>query len=180
MSDDVRYWIFGECDSVIENWIASFVSFLLSVVGVSSVTEGTIIYVPSLDHRFVVTLSCVDLVGVSLWGFMYVFLVWVYINLEGRPMTRRKYGALGVVGFVAFFLANILRMFVEIFYLSSMGAGYVNILSQWQAFEEQVGIGLMFATFSILLLGSYGMLRKLPRITPVDLRSSGLKGTVSN
>ena len=165
---------------IIESWIASLLSVLLSSVGVSSVAEGSKIYVPSLDHRFVVTLSCVDLVGISLWAFIFVFVVWVYVNLEGRPMTRRRYAVFSVTGFVAFFFTNVLRMFFEIFYLSSVGTGYVSYLSQWQAFEEQVGIGFMFATFFILLFSSYMMLRKTSRIFPADLQHGGLRDTASN
>lgn len=165
---------------MIENWIASVVSFLLSLGRVSSVVDGAAIYVPSLNHRFVVTLSCVDLVGIGLWAFIFVFVVWVYVNLEERPMTRTKYAVLSVVSFAAFFFTNILRMFFEIFYLSSIGAGYVSYLSQWQAFEEQVGIGFMFATFFILLFGSYVILRRMPKIMPVDLRHGGLRDTGSS
>lgn len=165
---------------MIENWIASVVSFLLSLGRVSSVVEGAAIYVPSLDHKFVVTLSCVDLVGICLWAFIFVFVVWVYVNLEERRMTRRRYVAFGVVGFVAFFFTNILRMFFEIFYLSFVSAGYVSYLSQWQAFEEQVGIGFMFATFFILLFGSYVILRRMPKIMPVDLRHGRLTDTGSS
>lgn len=165
---------------ILESWIASFISLLLSFAGVSSVAGGSVIYVPSLDHRFVVTLSCVDIVGICLWAFIFVFVVWVYVNVEGRTVSRRRYAALSVVGFVAFFFTNILRMFFEIFYVSSVGAGYVSYLLQWQAFEEQVGIGFMFATFFILLFGSYLVLRRVPSIMPRDLLHGELRRTASN
>lgn len=165
---------------IIESWIASFLSLLLSFAGVSSVAEGSAVYVPSFDHRFVVTLSCVDLVGICAWSFIFVFLVWVYVNLEGRIATRLRYAAFSVVGFLAFFFTNILRMFFEIFYLSSVGSAYVSYLSQWQAFEEQVGMGFMFATFFVLLFGSYLILRRTPRIFPSDLQRCGLRDTTSN
>ncbi len=160
---------------MIENWIASVVSFLLSLGQVSSVVEGAVIYVPSLDHSFVVTLSCVDLVGISLWAFIFVFVVWVYVNLEERPMTRRRYATFGVAGFVAFFFTNIFRMFFEIFYLSLGGVNYVSYLSHWKAFEQQIEIGFMFATFFILLFSSYLIVRRTTGITPVDLRHGGLR-----
>jgi len=88
---------------IIENWIASLVSFLLSLAGVSSLAEGSVIYVSSLDHRFVVTLSCVDLVGICLWSSIFVFVVWVYVNLEGIPLSRRKYAFFSILGFAIFF-----------------------------------------------------------------------------
>ncbi len=180
MYDDIRQHITEECESVIESLIASVVSFLLSLGRVSSVVKGAVVYVPSLDHSFVVTLSCVDLVGISLWAFIFVFVVWVYVNLEERPMTRRRYAVFGVIGFLAFFLTNILRMFFEIFYLSLVGATYVNYLSQWQAFEEQVQIGFMFATFFVLLFGSYMILRRMPKIMPVDLQHGRLRNSPPN
>jgi len=144
---------------VIESWIASLLSVLLSFAGVSCVVEGSAIYVFSLDHRFVVTLSCVDLLGIGLWTFMFVFVVWVYSNLGGVHMSRRKYAVFSVLGFAIFFFANIFRMFIEIFYVSNAGASYVTYLVQWQAFEEQVGMGIMFATFTALLLGFHFALR---------------------
>lgn len=165
---------------IIESWIASFLSLLLSLAGVSSVAEGSVIYVPSFDQGFVVTLSCVDLVGICAWSFIFVFVVWVYVNLEGRTSTRRTYIAFSVVGFVAFFFTNILRMFFEIFYLSSVGAAYGSYLSQWQAFEEQVGMGFMFATFFVLLFGSYIILRRTARIFPTELKCGELRDRGSN
>jgi len=145
---------------IIENWIASLVSFLLSLAGVSSLAEGSVIYVSSLDHRFVVTLSCVDLVGICLWSSIFVFVVWVYVNLEGIPLSRRKYAFFSILGFAIFFFVNILRMFLEIFYVSNVGASYVSYFVQWQAFEEQVGIGVMFATFATLLLGFHFVFKR--------------------
>jgi uncharacterized integral membrane protein len=137
---------------IIENWVASLVSLLLSLVGVSSVVDGSVIYVSSLDHRFVVTLSCVDLIGICLWSSIFVFVVWVYANLRGISLSRRRYAFFSILGFTIFFFANILRMFLEIFYVSNVGASYVSYFVQWQAFEEQVGMGIMFATFATLLL----------------------------
>jgi len=137
---------------IFENWIASSVSMLLSLTGVSSSVQDSVIYVPSLDHRFIVTFSCMDLVGISLWASMFVFVVWVYSSLNGITISRRRYALYGTLGFVIFFSANILRMFVEIFYVSSTGAGFVGYLMQWQAFEEQVGVGLMFATLATMLV----------------------------
>jgi len=155
---------------VIESWIASLLSVLLSFVGVSSVAEGSVVYVPSLDHRFVVTLSCVDVVGICLWAFMFVFVVWVYSNLEGIPLSHRKYTVLGILGFTIFFFANIFRMFIEIFYVANVGASYVSYLAQWQAFEEQVGIGIMFATFTASLLSFHFVLRKTKTSAPMVLK----------
>jgi len=138
---------------IIENWIASLVSFLLSLAGVSSLAEDSMIYVPTLDHRFVVTLSCVDLIGICLWSSIFVFIVWVYASLGGISLSRCKYAFVSILGFAIFFFANILRMFLEIFYVSNIGVSYVSYFAQWQAFEEQVGMGIMFATFATLLLG---------------------------
>jgi len=154
---------------VIESWIASLLSVLLSFVGVSSTAGGSVIYVPSLDHRFVVTLSCVDVVGICLWAFMFVFVVWVYSNLEGIPVSHRKYAVFGMLGFTIFFFANIFRMFIEIFYVANVGAGYVSYLVQWQAFEEQVGMGIMFATFTALLLSFHFILRETKTSVPIVL-----------
>lgn len=152
---------------LIESLIAMIVSFLLSLVGIRSSVNGPSIYVPSIDHQFVVTLSCTDLVGIGLWGFIYVFVIWMYVNVSGRAMTRGKYAAFGIVGFAAFFVTNVLRMFFEIFYVSSQGAEYLaSYVSQWQAFEEQVGIGLMFTTLLILMFGSF-MLLKRTALAPI-------------
>jgi len=145
---------------IIENWIASLISFLLSSVGVSSVAEGPAIHVPSLKHSFVVTLSCVDLVGICLWASIFVFVVWVYVNLEGISLSRRKYAFFSILGFAIFFFANILRMFLEILYVSSVGASYVSYFVQWQAFEEQVGMAIMFATFATLLLSFHFVFKR--------------------
>lgn len=138
---------------VVENWIASLVSLLLSFVGVSSTVDGSVIYVPSLSHRFVVILSCVDLVGICLWSSIFVFVIWVYANLRGISLSPRRYAFFSILGFTIFFFANVFRMFLEIFYVSNVGASYVSYFAQWQAFEEQVGMGIMFATFGALLLG---------------------------
>lgn len=137
---------------VVEIWVASLISFLLSLAGVPCVTEGSVIYVPSLDYRFVVTLSCVDLVGIGLWAFIFVFVVWAYANLNNIHVSRNKYAVLSVIGFGIFFFANIFRMFIEIFYVANVGASYLSYLMQWQAFEEQVGMGIMLVTLTFLLL----------------------------
>lgn len=155
---------------MVEGLIAIVVSVLLSVFGVRSIVEGPTIFVPSIDHRFIVTLSCVDLVGVGLWTFIYVFIVWVYCSLEQRPLTRRKLAVFSVVGFLAFFLMNILRMFLEILYVSHVGTSFVLYPSQWQAFEEQVGTGLMFATFFTLVFVSYMKLRRAPSVELTDMQ----------
>ena len=136
------------------------ISLLLSFVGVTSVAEGSVIYVPSLDHRFLVTLSCVDFVGICLWASIFVFVVWVYANLGGISLSRRKYAFFSLLGFAIFFIANIFRMFLEIFYVSNVGASYVGYLVQWQAFEEQVGMGIMFATFATLLLSFHFVFKR--------------------
>ena len=138
---------------VVENLIASIVSILLTFAGVPCVVKGSVIYIPSIDLRFTVTLSCVDIVGISLWAFMFVFVLWAYSNLNWRPLSRRKYMAFGALGFAIFFFANILRMFIEIWYVTSIGTSYTIYLVQWQTFEEQVGIGIMLTTFAALLLG---------------------------
>lgn len=161
----------------IEDWIASLVSALLSFFGVSSVTEGSVISVPVLDHSFVVTLSCVDLVGICLWSSIFVFVVWVYVNLNGINLSRRKYVLFSILGFAFFFFANIFRMFLEIYYVSTVGASYISYFAQWQAFEEQVGIGIMFATFSVLILGFHVISRR-QKLHGVCLNKDGIQRKV--
>jgi TRAP-type uncharacterized transport system fused permease subunit len=51
-------------------------------------------------------------------------------------------------------------MFLEIFYVSNVGASYVSYFVQWQAFEEQMGMGIMFATFATLLLGFHFVFKR--------------------
>jgi uncharacterized membrane protein YecN with MAPEG domain len=156
---------------IIEDWIASLVSALLSFASVRSTVEGNGVFVFSLNHRFVVTLSCVDLVGIGLWAFIFGFIIWIYSNMAGISMSHRKYAFLGALGFVVFFFANILRMFVEIYYVSSAGPSFQSYFMQWQAFEEQVGMGIMLATFSVLLLSFHFTLTKLkPRLVQVQAR----------
>lgn len=155
---------------IIESSISSLLSVLLSFVGVPSVTEGSAIYVPSLGHRFVVTLSCVDIVGISLWTFMFVFAVWAYSSFSEVPISRRKYTALSVSAFTIFFFANISRMFVEIFYVANVGASYVSYLAHWQAFEEQVGMGIMLTTFAVSLLVVHFFLGKPGISLPIILK----------
>ena len=144
----------------VENLIAQLLSILLSLVGVSCTVDGDVLYVPSLNHRFVVTLSCVDLVSISLWAFISVFALWVYANLNNINISRRKCVSASILSFIVFFIANIFRMFIEIFYVANVGASYTSYLLHWQAFEEQVGIGIMFTTFTILFAGFYFTLRR--------------------
>jgi len=138
---------------MIESWIATFVSFLLSLVGTHTSVNGPYIYVPSINHQFVVTQSCTDFVGISLWGFTLVFLIWIYSNIAGFTMSRRSYALMSGLGFSVFFVANILRMFTEILYVSNGGTAFVSNLLQWSAFEQEVSIGIMLATLTIMLLG---------------------------
>lgn len=167
---------------VVEKFIALIVSTLLSNLGVPASANGDIIYVPSLDHSFIVLLSCTDWVGVFLWVFIYVFAVWVYVELNGRSMRRRGYLFLGLVGFFAFFCANILRIFTEIFLVSTVYSSvYKSYLLSWQAFEEQVGMGLMFATFFMLFVVSYLFLeKKWKGVIPSSLRFEELKKNLSS
>ena len=145
----------------VESFVASIVSALLSVTGVSATSEGCIIYLPSLNHRFVVTLSCMDLAGISLVTFMYTFLTWAYITLNGRSLRRRTYLILGLMGFIAFFFVNVLRMFTEIYLLAKVyGPVYTYYLLNWQSFEEQIGIGMMFATLLVLSFSSWAFLKR--------------------
>lgn len=157
---------------IIESTVSSLLSVLLSFVGVSSVAEGSIIYVPSLDHRFVVTLSCVDIVGISLWAFMFVFVVWVYSNLSNVPISHRKYVTLSVSAFTVFFFANVFRMFIEIFYVANVGGSYLSYLMHWQAFEQQVGMGIMLATFTVSLLIFHLFLGKTKISLPMILKKN--------
>lgn len=148
---------------MIASWIASLVSALLAFANVHSVVEGDRLQVLALNHRFIVTLSCVDLIGIGLWAFIFGFVVWVYVNMNGISFSYRKYAFLSIVGFVTFFSANILRMFVEIYYVSSVGSSFASYLSQWQAFEEQVGLGIMFAVLFVLLLSFHFVSRSRVR-----------------
>ena len=150
----------------VESWIASLVSALLSLANVQSVVEGDGIYVFSLDHRFVVTLTCLDIVGIGLWTFIFGFVVWIYVSMVGVTFSVRKYALLSILSFPVFFLANILRMFVEIYYVSGVGPSFAGYLGHWQAFEEQMGLGIMFATFAILLLSFHLTFknRKIPSV----------------
>lgn len=146
---------------ILEGFIALIVSMLLSTAGVPAMVNGDIIYVPSLNHKFIVTLSCADLTGVLLQAFIYGFVVWVYVAVNGRSLRRRTYLILGFTGFVAFFFANMLRMFTEIYLLARVYAPvYQHYFLTWQAFEEQVGIAVMLATLLVLLLPSCLFLKK--------------------
>lgn len=144
----------------IESWIASLVSALLSLANVHSVVEGDGVYVFSLNHRFVVTLTCLDIVGIGLWTFIFGFVVWMYVNTAGASFSVRRYALVGLLSFPTFFFANVLRMFVEIYYVSGVGSSFAGYLVQWQTFEEQMGIGIMFATFTVLLLSFHLTFRR--------------------
>ncbi len=144
-----------------ESFIAMIVSAFLSASGLPVTANGNIIYVASLDHTFIVTLSCTQWVGIFLETFTYLLVVWVYISAKGIVTGRRTYVALGIAGFVGFFFANIMRMFLEIYLLAKVySPAYQVYLLNWQAFEEQIGISLMFAMFFTLLLSSYTLLRR--------------------
>jgi len=144
-----------------ESFVALIVSALLSASGLPVTADGSIIYVPSLDHTFIVTLSCTQWVGIFLETFTYLFAVWIFASIKGITLRRRTYVALGVAGFVGFFFANVLRMFLEIYLLAKVYSPVYHVyLLNWQAFEEQIGISLMFAMFLTLLLSSYALLRR--------------------
>jgi hypothetical protein len=136
---------------MIENFIALVVSTLLSIAGLSTKTEGSFILVPSLNHKFIVTLSCADFVGIALQTFMYVFIVWGYVTANRYSVKRKTYLTMGLVGFSAFFFVNILRIFTEIYLVGRVYSSvYLQYIQNWQSFEAQIGMGLMFATISIL------------------------------
>jgi len=146
---------------VIENFVAFIVSALLSITGVSARAEGCIIYVPSLNQRFIVALSCVNWIGVFLAAFIYAFFTWVYFSVNGRSLRWRTYLVLGLVGFIVFFFVNILRIFTEICLLVKVyGSVYTYYIFNWQSFEEQIGIGMMFATLLVLSFSSWAFLKK--------------------
>ena len=141
---------------MVEKIVALIVSALLSTAGLSATANGCFIYVPSLNHTFIVTLSCIDWLGILLQTFMYIFVMWVYVVAKGYLMRRRTYLLLGFTGFAAFFFTNVLRMFTEIYLLGKVyKTVYQYYLLNWRAFEEQIGLGLMFATLLILSLLSY-------------------------
>jgi len=146
---------------VIENFIAFIVSALLSIVGVSAKAEGCIINVSSLNQRFIVALSCVNWAGMSLAAFIYTVVTWVYFSVNDRHLRWRTYLILGLAGFTVFFFVNILRIFMEIYLLVKVyGSVYVYYLFNWQSFEEQIGIGVMFATLLVLSFSSWDFLKK--------------------
>jgi len=145
----------------VENFIAFIVSALLSIAGVSAKAEGCIIYVPSLNQRFIVALSCVNWVGIFLAAFIYTFFTWVYFSAKGRSLSWRTYLVLGFVGSIVFFFVNILRIFTEIYLLAKVyGSVYVYYLFNWQSFEEQIGISVMLATLLVLSFSSWAFLKK--------------------
>jgi len=145
----------------VENFIAFIVSALLSITGVSAKAEGCIIYVPSLNQRFIVALSCTNWAGIFLAVFMYAFLTWVYFSVNSRHLRCRTYLVLGLVGFIVFFFVNILRIFTEIYLLVKVYGGvYVYYLFNWQSFEEQIGISVMLATLLVLSFSSWAFLKK--------------------
>jgi exosortase/archaeosortase family protein len=146
---------------VVENFIAFIVSALLSITGVSANAEGCIIYVPSLNQRFIVALPCVNLAGMFLAAFMYIFVTWVYFSFKGRSLSWRTYLVLGFVSSIVFFFVNILRIFTEIYLLAKVYSSvYTYYLFNWQSFEEQIGISLMFATLLVLSFSSWTILKK--------------------
>lgn len=68
---------------------------------------------------------------------------------------------LGLMGFIAFFFVNVLRMFTEIYLLAKVyGPVYTYYLLNWQSFEEQIGIGMMFATLLVLSFSSWAFLKR--------------------
>ena len=141
---------------LIENFLASIVSNVLSVAGVATRIEQSYIFVPSLNHTFLVTLPCSSWIVIALQAFLYMFLMWVYIETSNRTFPTRNYVVLGVIGFGAFFLTNILRIVIEIYLVGTVyNAVYTHYLLNWSAFEEQIGMGLMFTTLSILCLTTY-------------------------
>ena len=146
---------------IVETVIAFIVSSLLSFTGLSAKADGCFIYVPSLNHKFIVTLTCVDWLGILLQASMYMFIMWVYFTANGYLIRRRTYFVLGITGFVAFFCANIGRMFTEIFLVVNVYYSvYQQYLIHWQAFEEQIGLGMMVSTLLILSLLSYSLFKR--------------------
>jgi len=100
---------------IVEKSVALIVSSLLSIAGLSATVDGCYISVPSLNHTFIVTLSCIDWLGILLQSFMYTFIMWVYVAANGRSFKHRTYLILGLVGFIVFFFTNILRISMEIY-----------------------------------------------------------------
>jgi len=146
---------------IVEKSVALIVSTLLSITGLSATVDGCFINVPSLNHTFIVTLSCIDWLGILLQSFMYTFVMWVYVTANSRFMRHRTYLILGLTGFVAFFFTNILRMFTEIFLIGKVYNSYSqHYLLNWQAFEVQVGLGLMFTTLFILSILSHFLFKR--------------------
>jgi len=146
---------------IVESFVAYIVSALLSITGVSAKAEGCIIYLPSFNQRFVVSFSCMDWAGVFLLAFMYTFVSWVYLTVNGRSLRRRTYVILGLLGSIAFFFANVLRMFTEIYLLAKVyGPLHVYYLFNWQSFEEQIGISMMLATLLVLSFSSWAFLKR--------------------
>jgi len=143
---------------VIEELIATFVSYILSLIGVATVTEGPIIHVPALDRSFIVVWSCIDLPGVCLQTLIFAFILQTYASIRGLLLRPRIRGLLIFIAFIAFFLANCLRMALQIYLVTTIYEGFH--LISWQAFEEQVGIGVSFTAFLILLAAMTSFLRR--------------------
>lgn len=152
---------------MIEHFIASVVSQFLSVTGVSAVADSSFIHVPSLNHTFLVTLSCASWIVILLQAFMYAFVMWVYATVKGLLLTRRTYLVLGFVGFLSFFFINIVRIVTEIYLVGKVYYPVATYyLLSWQAFEEQVGMGLMFATLITLWLLSVTVFKCRMKMQP--------------
>jgi hypothetical protein len=103
--------------------------------------------------------------------------MWVYIETSNRTFSSRKYVVLGLVGFSAFFLTNILRIVMEIYLVGKVyNTVYTQYLLNWHAFEEQIGMGLMFTTLSILSLSSYFFFKRSTKGAILSVPPRLLKG----
>lgn len=158
-----------------ESFLASLVCMLLSLAGITAIPQGPIIYIPSINHRFIIAPSCLNWNAIFLFTFLFILFIWVYTNIAELPITRRTYGILSATAFPTFFLTNILRMFTEIYLAVEVysPADRVYLFNTWQAFEDMVGATLMFCTLSLLLSSSIAILR---RGTPIkQLNLDGVK-----
>ena len=138
---------------MIEGFLALLVSNLLSVSGLSATAENAFIYVPSIQHTFMVTLSCSGWVVIILQTFLYLFVMWIYIEWNRHSIKRKTFLMLSILGFTVFFLTNVFRIFTQIYLVGTVYSSvYQYYLLNWKAFEGQVGMGLMFAMLSVMSL----------------------------
>src|SRR6266571_460272 len=97
-------------------------SFLLSLAGITSVSGGNFIFIPSAGRSLQVQIGILDWMGFFLWDIFYVFAIWTFVTLRGGQFSSRRYLVLGASGLLIMFLGNSLKVFAEIYTAVSSGA----------------------------------------------------------